>query len=79
MSDILYQQAKSIAAQLTPLEMVKLAGWLEAAAEFGFQQPTPAPTSLKDLYGSWSDVHVSDSDLEAIRRESLSHFPSEDS
>jgi hypothetical protein len=78
MSDILYQQAKSIAAQLTPQEMIKLAGWLEAAAEFRPQQAEQAPTLLKDLYGSWSDVQVSDQDIEEIRRESLSNFPSED-
>ena len=59
--------------------MIKLAGWLEAAAEFSLQQSeSPAPTRLKDLYGSWSDVHVSDEDIQEIRRESLRNFPSED-
>ncbi len=80
MSDALYNQVKSIAAQLTPLEMVRLAGWLEAAADLGLREAgqTPQATHLKDLYGDWSDVHVTDEDIEEVRRDMLANFPHED-
>ena len=71
MSEVLYNQIKAVAAQLTPTEMIKLAGWLEASAEIALHkadQPTQ-PTRLKDLYGSCSDVHVSDEDIAEVRRE----------
>lgn len=49
-------QVKSIAAQLTPLEMERLAAWLEAAADLGLFEAgqTPQVTRLKDLYGAMS-------------------------
>jgi len=80
MSDALYNQVKSIAAQLTPLEMARLAGWLEAAADLGLHEAGQAPqaTRLKDLYGDWSDVHVTDEDIEEVRRDMLANFPHED-
>ena len=70
MSDALYNQIKSSALQLTPLEMIRLAGWLEAAANIGMRETDQAaqPTRLKDHYGSWSDVHVTDEDIEEIRQ-----------
>jgi hypothetical protein len=73
MSDALYNQVKSIASQLTPVEMARLAGWLEAAADIGLRdmgQPTKQ-THLKDLYGDWSDVRVTDEDIEEVQREVL--------
>jgi len=50
MSDALYNKVKTIAAQLTPLEMVRLAGWLEAA-DLGLRETeqTPQSTRLKDF------------------------------
>lgn len=80
MSDVLYNQVKSIAAQLTPIEMMRLAGWLEAAAEITLRQAGQpvASTRLKDLYGDWSDVHITDEDIEEIRRDMLANFPHED-
>ena len=80
MSDTLYNQIKSIASQLTPMEMVRLAGWLEAAADIGLReagQPAKS-THLKDLYGVWSDVHINDEDIEEVRRDMLANFPHED-
>lgn len=80
MSDTLYNQVKSIAAQLSPIEMAKLAGWLEAAAETALrevEQPRKS-TRLKDLYGDWSDVHITDEDIDEVRREMLANFPRED-
>jgi hypothetical protein len=79
MSDTLYNQIKASALQLTPLEMVRLAGWLEAAADIGLRETGQAPksTHLKDHYGSWSDVHVTDEDIEEIRRDMLANFPHE--
>ena len=78
MSDVLYNQIKSIASQLTPIEMVRLAGWLEAAADMSFrergQSPTK-PTHLKDHYGNWSEVRVSDNDIEEVRRDMFLHHP----
>jgi len=81
MSDVLYNQIKSIASQLTPIEMARLAGWLEAAADMGLRERGQSPTKsthLKDRYGDWSDVHVSDSDIEEVRRDMLMNFPHED-
>lgn len=81
MSDVLYNQIKSIASQLTPMEMVRLAGWLEAAAaDIGLREvgQSPKSTHLKDLYGDWLDVHVTDEDIEAVRRDMLASFPHED-
>jgi hypothetical protein len=80
MSNALYNQIKSIAAQLTPMEMMRLAGWLEAAADVALRDSgqQARSTQLKDLYGSWSDVHVTDEDIEEVRRDMLSNFPRED-
>ena len=80
MSDALYNQIRSIALQLTPLEMVRLAGWLEASADIGLRDMAQSPkfTHLKDLYGDWSDVHVSDEDIEEARHGMLANFPRED-
>ena len=51
MSDALYNQIKSIASQLTPIEMARLAGWLEAAADRGLREvgQSTKSTHLKDL------------------------------
>jgi hypothetical protein len=80
MSDVLYNQAKTIASQLTPSEMLRLAGWLEAVADMTLREGdhAPKPTRLKDLKGIWSDVHVSDEDIEEARRDMLANFPRED-
>ncbi len=80
MSDIVYNRIKSIASQLTPTEMIRLAGWLEANAELALhnENHSSEPTDFKDLYGVWSDVHVSAEDIEEVRREMLTNFPHED-
>ncbi len=80
MSDALYNQIKSIASQLTPIEMARLAGWLEAAADRGLREvgQSTKSTHLKDLYGDWSDVHLTDEDIEEVRRDMLANFPHED-
>ena len=79
MSDVIYKQIKSMASQLTPAEMIELAAWLEAAAEealHGSPQAIKAvesndPRDPKDRYGSWSDVHATDEDIDQDRRETL--------
>jgi hypothetical protein len=80
MSDALYNQIKSIASQLTPSEMMRLAGWLEAAADIALRDTGQSnkATLLKDLYGSWSDVHVTDEDIQEARNKMLKNFPRED-
>ena len=80
MSDTLYNQIEAVAAQLTPIEMVRLAGWLEGAADVALRQNAQPPkaTYLKDLYGTWLDVHVTDDDISEVRREMLANFPRED-
>jgi hypothetical protein len=62
MEDVLYNQARLLASQLTPAEMLRLAGWLEsmAATKLAEADQPPRPTRLKDLRGIWSDVHPRD-------------------
>ncbi len=80
MSDVLLNQIKSMATQLSPLEKAQLADWLEADTESESRETTDSPrlTHFKDMFGAWSDVHVTDEDIEEVRREMMRNFPRED-
>ncbi len=70
------EQALAIASNLSPLDKVRLVEQVMATLE---QDLTTRPKKPKrSLYGSWSDVRVSEQDLDEARRDMWGDFPRED-
>jgi len=78
MSDVTVElnEALEMAQGLSPLDKVRLVeevmAWLKQ--DLAHQQSTPK----RSLYGLWKGVHITEEDIDEIRREMWAGFPRED-
>jgi hypothetical protein len=78
-SDIVFEQAKQLAAKLSPADRARLVEWLEATLSEG-SAPFAPTVPRRSLYGLCTDLSpaLTDKDIEEVRREIWSSFPHED-
>ena len=70
------EQAVAIARNLSPLDKVRLVEQVMAILEQDIKQREKKPK--RSLYGLWSDVRISEEDIDEARREMWGNFPRED-
>jgi hypothetical protein len=63
------------ALNLSPLEKIRLVERLMHSLE---RDIAPSDKPRQDLYGIWSDVRVSDDDIDQVRQQMWGNFPRED-
>jgi hypothetical protein len=68
------EQAVSLALNLSPLDKVRLVEQIMATLEQELSPKTPK----QSLYGLWSDVKISDDELDEAREELWGNIPRED-
>jgi hypothetical protein len=61
------EQAVALALSLSPIDKVRLVEQVMATLERDLARKEKKPK--RSLYGLWSDVHVTDDDIEQARRE----------
>lgn len=70
------EQVVALAANLSPLDKVRLVEQVMAALESHLAETDKKPK--KSLYGLWSDVSISAEDIDEARREMWANFPQDD-
>ncbi len=71
-----FEQALAIASNLSPLDKVRLVEQVMATLEQDLSTAKKKPK--RSLYGSWSDVHMSEEDIDQARKDMWGSFPRED-
>ncbi len=74
MSNLELEQVKHLIERLSPDEKAALTEWLNESEE---AEPTPSKPR-RSLLGLWEGVHITDEDIEEVRREMWKNFPRDD-
>lgn len=74
MSNLVLEQVKQLIKRLSPDEKASLTDWLQESIEAESIPPKPRHS----LLGLWEGVHVTDEDIEEVRREMWKNFPRDD-
>lgn len=65
-----------MARGLSPLEKVRLVEEVMTLLHEDLTESSPGPK--RSLYGLWKDVHITEEDIDEVRREMWAGFPRED-